>query len=327
MASQADLRKQITGQIIEAIESGGLPPWRRPWTVSKNSGRPANVSSKRPYQGVNPLLLELHARKHGFNSRWWGTYRQWQALGAQVTKRPDGIEPGAWGCHCVFFKPITKTTVDAQTGLEVEERFPLLRGYCLFNADQVSGPSIGKYQAGEPVIVTDAVPDYAPAEELIVASKADIRFGGDRAFYVRPVPEGSYPNHSTGDFIQLPPKERYSPPGAFYETALHELAHWSEIRTGWNHAKQGYPLGELAAEIASCYLATELGVPQGEGLENHVSYLKSWLENMRNDPRFIFIASTQASKATDYLLAFVRPAEVESEEETESVVGIAGQAA
>ena len=47
---------------------------------------------------------------------------------------------------------------------------------------------------------------------------------------------------------------------------MHELAHWSEVRTGWDHDKQGYALGELAAEIASCYVAAELGIPQGEGL-------------------------------------------------------------
>lgn len=46
---------------------------------------------------------------------------------------------------------------------------------------------------------------------------------------------------------------------------------------------------------------------------------------MKNDPKFIFTTSTQASKATDYLLSFIRPAE-QSPEETETVVGI-GEAA
>ncbi len=27
---------------------------------------------------------------------------------------------------------------------------------------------------------------------------------------------------------------------AYYETVLHELAHWSEVRTGWKHQEQGY---------------------------------------------------------------------------------------
>jgi len=60
-------------------------------------------------------------------------------------------------------------------------------------------------------------------------------------------------------------------------------------------------------------MATELNIPQGEGIENHVAYLKNWLKAMKNDPKFIFSASTQASKVTDFLMGFVRePAEAKS---------------
>ncbi len=70
-------------------------------------------------------------------------------------------------------------------------------------------------------------------------------------------------------------------------------------------------MGELAAEIAASFLAAELGVPQGESLENHVAYLQSWMTEMKDDPSYIFKASTQASKVTDFLLAFThQPEEV-----------------
>ena len=92
----------------------------------------------------------------------------------------------------------------------------------------------------------------------------------------------------------LPPRATFDPPGAFYETAVHELAHWSEVRTGWDHDKEGYALGELAAEIGTCYVAAELGIPQGEGLGNHAAYLKNWLEALKNDRNFIFKAAKQA---------------------------------
>jgi antirestriction protein ArdC len=71
----------------------------------------------------------------------------------------------------------------------------------------------------------------------------------------------------------------------------------------------GYALGELAAEIASCYVAAELGVPQGEGLGNHAAYLRSWLDAMKGDRNYIFKASKQASKVTDFLLNFVKQPE------------------
>ena len=55
--TQEHIRNQITKQIIEALEKGGLPPRRQPWIGIANTGRPANVVSSKPYRGINPLLL------------------------------------------------------------------------------------------------------------------------------------------------------------------------------------------------------------------------------------------------------------------------------
>ena len=52
-----------------------------------------------------------------------------------------------------------------------------------------------------------------------------------------------------------------------------------------------------------------------ENLTNHVAYLANWLKAMKDDPKFIFTASSQASKAADYLLSFSRPTADEPEAE------------
>ena len=300
MPTQTEIRQQVTQQIITALEQN-LLPWRRPWRAAMPSasqpGRHSNVASRRAYQGVNPLLLELHAMQHGLTSRWWGTFPMWKSLGCDIKKRPPNVEEGCWGCRVVFWKPLTKAVVDDPIADEEEEeqRF-VLRTFVVFCADQVEGAE--PFQVHEDKEESPAEPDFQPAEELISATGADIRFGGDRAYY-----------HRKGDFIVLPPRETFSPPGAFYETAIHELAHFSEVRTGWDHEKNGYALGELAAEIASCYVAAELGIPQGEELGNHAAYLQNWLDALKGDRNFIFKAAKQASKATDYLLGFVKKAE------------------
>ena len=154
-----------------------------------------------------------------------------------------------------------------------------------------------------------AIPNFEPAEKLITASGADLRFGGEQAYYRRPTPHGTWPQHADGDFVQMPRREKFTSQGGYYESVLHELGHWSEVRTGWDSTVQGYPLSELAAEMGACFTANELGIPGSDNLENHVAYLQSWLTAMKNDPKFIFRASTQASKVTDYLMAFVRQAE------------------
>ena len=61
--------------------------------------------------------------------------------------------------------------------------------------------------------------------------------------------------------------------------------------------------------MSACFMASEIGIPHGEGLENHASYLKSWLDQMKGDANYIFNASKMASATTDFLLAFVREPE------------------
>jgi antirestriction protein ArdC len=72
-------------------------------------------------------------------------------------------------------------------------------------------------------------------------------------------------------------------------------------------------MGELIAEIGGCYLASELGLPVSDQT-NHAAYIQNWLQAMKNDPAFIFKASTQASKAVDFILAFNRTPVEETEE-------------
>jgi antirestriction protein ArdC len=73
-------------------------------------------------------------------------------------------------------------------------------------------------------------------------------------------------------------------------------------------------MGELIAELGGCFLCGELGLPTADNLGNHAAYLQNWLSGMANDPRFIFKASAQASRAVDFLLAFSRTPVEEPEE-------------
>lgn len=306
MSKNAELRKQLTDQIIRAIEdnNGNHLFWRRPWSTSKNVGLPRNVISRRLYSGVNPLSLEIHRQQYGFGSKWYATYRQWDRIGGNVRRRPAYVKPGEWGAKIVFYKPISWTTVDDATGQEKDDRFFLMKSATVFNADQVDG--VEAWQSGGDIETSDWKADFGPAEELIRMSGIDLRHGGESAYYKLPV--GQWPAHTDGDYIVMPDKDRFDPPGSYYETLFHEAAHHAELRTGWDREVEGYAASELVAELAASFLSTELGIPQGETLDNHAAYIKGWLERMKADPSFLFRASSQASKVTDFLLSFV-PAE------------------
>ena len=94
---------------------------------------------------------------------------------------------------------------------------------------------------------------------------------------------------------------------------------WLEKQLGWDQKNYSYSMGELVAEIGACFWCAELGIDTGE-FDQNCSYLKGWLESMANDPKFIFQASAQASKAVDYLLSFSRKPEQIEAPEAELVV-------
>lgn len=68
------------------------------------------------------------------------------------------------------------------------------------------------------------------------------------------------------------------------------------------------PERQLCAELASAFLCAALGIVPSV---RHSDYLGSWLTVLRADARAIFKAASQASKAADYLLAFVDQSRLE----------------
>lgn len=199
MATQAEIREQVTNRIVEALKAG-TAPWRRPWSHLPNTGTPANAHSGKAYRAVNVLLTGMA----GYASGWWATYPQVQSLGGRVRK-------GERSTRIVYWRRVEKVTA-VRGGQEVVDSYPLLRTYCIFNIEQCEGPGIERFLArpnsGTPFV------DYGPAETVIATTDARIEFGGDKAVY-RP----------QADFIRLPPKEAFESQQEYYSTAFHKLAH------------------------------------------------------------------------------------------------------
>lgn len=288
MQTQSDIRSSITNTIIDALKNGGLPPWRKPWSNDPNApGLHTSMSTGNPYRGINQLLLQCSAMKGGFKSKWWGTFNQVKQNGASVSR-------GAKGTQIVLFKRIERERVD-EAGDEVKDNFFVMRAFTVFNAEQTTG--LDQFRVGFAKPQNSPVERYENADAVIDATGADIRYGGNEAFY-----------NPHSDFIQLPHRHQFESAESFYETAFHELTHWSEhvSRLNWDRTNEGYAMGELIAEMSACLMMAELGLPTTTNLTNHASYLKHWLDGMAGDSKFIFKAASQASKAVDYLLSFSR---------------------
>ena len=68
-----DVYARVTDQIINAIEQG-VANWKMPWhTSGRYAFSPINVTSKKPYRGINTVCLWASAESKGYESGEWGT--------------------------------------------------------------------------------------------------------------------------------------------------------------------------------------------------------------------------------------------------------------
>lgn len=284
MATPRETYDRLVASFITQLEAG-VAPWVRPWSAGPDQAAlaelPRNATSGRRYNGVNVLLLWAAQQAHGYRSARWLTYKQAKDAGGHV-------RAGEHGQLIVFFRHLTKTKTDPNTGESETEAFRLLRGYVVFNLDQCEG-------LPERLMPAPAEPGALDqVDQFITNTGAVIRRGGNRAFYA-PAP----------DFIQLPPREAFKTVEHDHATALHELGHWSGAKHrldrefGRKFGDRAYAVEELTAELAAAFLCAELGVT---GQLQHVEYLASWIEALKAQPNILWTASSKASEATEFVL-------------------------
>ena len=290
VAVASGLYESVTARIVAALERG-TPPWVRPWSQDLDTV-PMNAESRRPYSGINSLLLSMEATSQGYPLHRWLTYRQASELGAQVRRGERGTTVVLWRLRKVSARAETYPT---QHEPDLDDRvIPLLRAFTVFNVSQVDGVP----DALQTVLRHDWEPQDR-AETLLRSSGACIKHGGSHAFY-SPAP----------DYIQLPPRQAFSAADQYYATALHELTHWSSHASrcnrqlGQRFGDAAYAAEELIAEMGAAFLCAHCGM---DSELHHAAYLDTWLNVLRADKRAIFVAATRAQQAADFILALAAP--------------------
>src|SRR5437867_486955 len=163
-----DIYQRITDQIVAAIEKG-TGRYQMPWhTSGEFSFSPVNAQSKKPYRGINVLILWDAAQKQHYNSGFWATYKQWHELGAQVRKGEKAQSVVFWR-----FSDIQTKDEGDESEEGSEKRIALAREYWVFNADQVNG-----FRA-KPAPALSEAERLEEGERFFSALGADIRHGGN----------------------------------------------------------------------------------------------------------------------------------------------------
>src|ERR1700730_10846945 len=95
-SARADVYARVTVEVVAAIEAGA-GEWRMPWHHDGTStARPTTVAPAKRYRGINTVALGVAAMPGGYGEGLWGTYRQWQAAGAQVRKGERATNVVLW---------------------------------------------------------------------------------------------------------------------------------------------------------------------------------------------------------------------------------------
>lgn len=283
-----DIYQAITDQIVRALEDG-VRPWHQPWSAAHMEGRVALPlrHSGVAYRGVNVLALWMQAMAKGYAAPVWMTFKQALALGANVRK-------GEKGSLVVYADKIIRTKTDGKTGEESEHAIPFMKGYIVFNAEQIDGLSDLYY--AKPAPLTPTVQRIGRVESFFAATGVTVRHGGNRAYY----------SVST-DHVQMPPIESFRDAEAYYATLGHETTHWTKHPTRLDRdfrrkrwGDEGYAMEELVAELGAAFLSADLELTP-ELRDDHASYIDHWLKVLKSDNRAIFAAASHAQRAADFL--------------------------
>jgi antirestriction protein ArdC len=276
-----DIYESITARFIEQLKRGTVP-WQKPWFAVQN------IVSRKPYRGINALLLG----STDYQSPFWMSFRQALDLGGHVKK-------GEKSTPVIYYKILEKRDEAGKIMLREDgrpARIPFVRWANVFNLDQTEGIQAAAITANQ-----DMSPPRERAAAIVDNARlCPIHHAGFAAFY-----------SPTDDVIRIPAPSTFHSQEDFFHTVYHELTHASGHSTRLDRegitqqarfGSEKYSKEELIAELGGAFLSNEAGILDSVRFENSAAYLGSWINKLENDPKLIVSAASQAQKATDFVL-------------------------
>lgn len=297
-------RKQLVDQVLANLEKGNLF-WTQGWVAA---GAPESAVTGKKYRGINNLYLSLVAMAENYGDNRWATFRQMEEKGWTFKKDEEGHTLGKGKSVSVEYyemrdketkRRFDRSVLDGMTFDEQREYMDknvywLRKFYRVFNCslmDGVPAKEMPMIDVNDRIEKAEAILDYWNANE------SRIVYGGSQAFY-RP----------STDEVHLPEREKFKSTQSFYDTAFHEIGHSTGHESRLNRdlsggfGSQSYAMEELRAEIASIFMAQDLGIePSEDRLQNNAAYIQSWKDEIKENPNALFTAIADADKIARYV--------------------------
>jgi hypothetical protein len=166
-APRVSLYDEVTERIVRELEAGTVP-WVKPWKESGTAfSLPRSAATRKPYGGINILILWDAVMTRGFARQEWLTFRQALDLGGHVKKG----ERGTSICYADRFI-LKKERERARESGDEANAVPFLKRFTVFNIEQCENLSAHIVPPPTPHAETN---EWPAVEALIAATGADIR--------------------------------------------------------------------------------------------------------------------------------------------------------
>ena len=309
--------------------------WKKPWfTEGVSASLPKNLSG-REYNGMNSMMLMLHAEKEGFKLPVWATFDRITGLnyvkdkqGAkQEAKDSEGnnlplvsVNKGAksFPVFITTFTVIDKETkekikYDDYKRLSAEEQkgynvYPKLSVYNVFNVDQTNikeaRPELYRKleeqnQLVRPEVKEGEMYSFKPVDHMIEHNEwiCPIKpTHGDNAYY-----------SISKNEIVIPEKSQFKDGESFLGNLYHEMSHSTGAEGVLNRLKPSafgskeYGIEELTAEMTAALVCQRYGMTK-HLKEDSVAYLKGWLDTLKEEPTFIKTVLNDVKKSSSMII-------------------------
>ena len=265
--------QQVVDDFISKLENNDIEPWTKSWNMT--TSLPRNFETNNTYSGMNIMTL----LNRGFTDSRFLTMNQIRNLNGKVKK-------GEKSTPIFFMKPMEKEIEDETNGEIKIEKYFILQSYNVFNITQTEGI---KY---DPEVKSSNPKNNI--QEFIDSCNI-------------PLYRGTPAYSPNDDAIFMPHSHEFDNDNEYYSTYFHELSHStghkSRLDRFEKHTVYGderYAFEELIAELGSSFISLEMGIKPNS--KKQASYLKSWIQALKERPNILYSAASHASKSANYLM-------------------------
>ena len=290
----------IRDNLVEQLENNPSK-WYQSF-INKNM--PVNAVTGKHYNSTNFFNLNFTANINNYSQNIWASFLDWKKIGVKIN---TGESHKAKVLYYGTFKKENEKT-------KKDDVIPFLKATPVFNIAQVDlSECTIKFDNTNNV---NKVISIQEIDSFVNDTGVEIKHSNDgRCYYAK-----------TTDYVHMTNKENFvkteyaDETNNYYSVLFHELIHSTghvqrldrfkdNDKKFKDNAQQSYAFEELIAECGSIMLCQRFNLEKTIRAD-HALYIKSWIQALKNDVKFLTSSLTRAYKATDYLIKKINKVEL-----------------